>query len=185
MKNSVSIVLFLSVWLCLSACIEQGKKRTDIRSLAKEWDGKEVRFPEKIYFTRYVTDTVPYDFKQSDYKIVLYMDSIGCLGCKLKLHRWKQLMADFDSTCQTSISYLFFLDTKRLEKIEETLEENRFDHPVCIDVNSEFQRLNHVPEDDRFHAFLLNKENRVVAVGNPVTNEEIKVFYKKVMQMGR
>lgn len=181
MKNKVLAVLFYSV--CLLSCLDQNYKKRDIHSLVNEWNKKEIKFPENIYFTKYITDTIHYDFIQTDYKILFYMDSIGCLECKLKLHRWKHLIADFDSTLNTSISYIFLLDTKHIEKIKDILHENEFDYPVCVDMNGEFQKINYFPEDNRFHVFLLNKENRIVAIGNPTKNETIKEIYKRTIKM--
>ena len=36
--------------------------------LVQEWQGKEIRFPKEITFTRFVIDTVDYQIPTSDYK---------------------------------------------------------------------------------------------------------------------
>ena len=51
MKTAIlSLVLLL-----LASC--QDNKKEQLLHLVKEWQGKEIRFPEKPVFTRFVTDT--------------------------------------------------------------------------------------------------------------------------------
>lgn len=180
MINKIYFVLLLCS-INLLSCFEQNYKRQNIRSIVNEMNGREIKIPEKVYFTKYITDTIKYDFEQSDYKLLFYADSIGCLECKLKLNRWKHLILDFNSISNVSISYLFFINIKDTEKIKEILYENEFDHPICIDINGEFRKINYILEDDHFHVFLLNRNNCIVAIGNPVKNDVIKDLYKKII----
>ena len=80
MKTAIlSLVLLL-----LASC--QDNKKEQLLHLVKEWQGKEIRFPEKPVFTRFVTDTTDYRIPvAAGYKVVVYVDSIGCVSCKLQL----------------------------------------------------------------------------------------------------
>ena len=42
--------------------------------------------------------------------------------------------------------------------------------------------LNHFPADPTFQTFLLDKNNRVLAVGNPVHNPKVKELYLKIIR---
>jgi len=79
MKTAIlSLVLLL-----LASC--QDNKKEQLLHLVKEWQGKEIRFPEKPVFTRFVTDTTDYRIPvAAGYKVVVYVDSIGCVSCKLQ-----------------------------------------------------------------------------------------------------
>ncbi|MBR2497861.1 MAG: hypothetical protein IKB63_05880, partial [Parabacteroides sp.] len=79
-------------------------------------------------------------------------------------------------------SFLFILDVRNVSRMEEILRENRFDYPVVLDTKGKLNRLNHFPTDTRFQTFLLDKENKVLVVGNPVQKEAIKeLFIKQVL----
>lgn len=40
----------------------------------------------------------------------MYVDSIGCISCKLKLAKWKQFIVDVDSLSEkTLLFFLFFI----------------------------------------------------------------------------
>ena len=54
--------------------------------MVKSWQEKEIIFPEGLIFTKYGKDTVQYNIPVSNYKIIMYVDSVGCTSCKLQLH---------------------------------------------------------------------------------------------------
>ncbi|MBQ8601855.1 MAG: hypothetical protein IJ413_04800 [Bacteroides sp.] len=65
--------------------------------LVKEWDGKEILFPDNSVFTIQGKDTVDFDYKDAEYKVVTYVYSIGCTSCKLHLGRWNTFIQEVDS----------------------------------------------------------------------------------------
>ena len=52
---------------------------------------------------------------------------------------------------------------------------------LCIDKNDSLNILNKFPSNLMFQTFLLNAENRVVAIGNPVHNNNIKQLYLNII----
>ena len=82
MKQLLFIILS---FITLSSCKDNPKN--GIARLVKEWDGKEVRFPERPVFTIQGKDTVDFSFRNAEYKVMSYVDSIGCISCKLQLER--------------------------------------------------------------------------------------------------
>ena len=129
------IILLLTIFL--SAC--QDKQKEIITLLVKEWQGKQILFPENMVFTRFASDTTNFVIPTSDYKVLVFVDSIGCTSCKLQLSRWKEFIRYTDSISQN--------------------------------------QLNHFPKDIRFQVFLLDKNNKVVVIGNPVHNPNVKELY--------
>ena len=61
------------------------------------------------------------------------------------------------------------------------LKTENFDYPVCIDEKDSINKLNHFPVEMRFQTLLLDKENKVLAIGNPVQNPKIKELYLKII----
>lgn len=169
------------IFLLISLCACQDTKKERIASLFKEWEQKEIVFPDSLVFTIQGRDTVDYPISGNKYKIVTYVDSAGCTSCKLRLPQWKGLMQSVDSLNRDSVQFLFFFFPKSGTEIYQVLLANRFKFPVCIDNSDAFNKLNHLPEDARFHTFLLNTDNRVLVVGNPVYSEQIKKMYLDVI----
>lgn len=152
--------------------------------LVNEWSGKEIKFPSRSVFTIQGKDTVDVEFGNADYKVVTYIDSVGCTSCKLQLHRWKELMSEVDSLTNGKVPFLFYFHPKDIKELRYLTRRDGFAYPVCFDKEDELNRLNQFPTDMTFQTFLLDKDNKVVAIGNPVLSPKVKELYLDVM-MGR
>lgn len=90
----------LLIIILLSCHNEQKEKKKLITHLVNEWLGKQIVFPENLIFKRYLIDTTDFQIPQSGYKVLIYVDSMDCTGCKLQLHKWKELIEYTDSATQ-------------------------------------------------------------------------------------
>ena len=161
----------------LVSCQESIKERST--RLIKEWEGKVIRFPVRSVFTVIGRDTVDFDFMDAKYKVVTYIDSTGCVSCKLQLNRWKQLIAKIDSVTHGNVPFLFYFHPKDIKELRYLTRRDNFIYPVCFDEKDEFNALNQFPDEMMFQTFLLDKDNRVLALGNPVLNPQIEKLYLK------
>lgn len=173
MKPLDLIILLLTIFL--SAC--QDKQKEIITLLVKEWQGKQILFPENMVFTRFASDTTNFVIPTSDYKVLVFVDSIGCTSCKLQLSRWKEFIRYTDSISQKNIPFLFFFQFDDQWEIHSLLIRENFDKPICLDRSDSLNQLNHFPKDIQFQVFLLDKNNKVVVIGNPVHNPNVKELY--------
>lgn len=173
--RKVSFILFSSLFLF--SCSDD--KKHDIEVLVKEWNNKEIRFPDNPVFTHYVTDTVPYRIPKSDYKVVVFVDSVGCISCKLQLPKWKEFMHEVDSLSDGNVPFVFFFQTKDVSELRYILRRDNFSHPVCIDTEDSFNKLNRFPDVMTFQTFLVDSGNRVKVIGNPIHNLSVKELYLK------
>lgn len=180
-KHSIVYGLIKISFICLLffAMSCQKNDRAKVESLVKEWNNKEIRFPENPVFTRFVTDTVPYRISKTDYKVVAFVDSVGCISCKLQLPRWKEFMHEVDSLSDGNVPFVFFFQTKDVRELRYILRRDNFSHPVCIDTEDSFYRLNRFPREMMFQTFLVDSENRVKVIGNPIHNLSVKDLYLK------
>ena len=163
----------------LASCQESNKEA--MLRLVNEWNGKEIKFPAHSVFTIQGKDTVDFPYKGAEYKVVAYVDSAGCTSCKLQLNRWKELVAEVDSLTDGAVPFLFYFQTKDLKELRYLTRREGFTYPVCFDEKDELDALNRFPDEMMFQTFLLDKENKVVAIGNPVHNPKVKELYLKVM----
>jgi len=168
-----------------SACKTSNKQKI-AEQIVAEWIGKEIHFPDAATCSVMGKDTFSlycerlYD---ANYKILLYVDSAGCSGCRLKLFEWKQLIEESDSLFQGRLGFLFFFQPKSndTEEIEFLLHRYRFDYPVFLDTYGLINSLNGFPQEVDFQCFLLDRQNRVILVGNPVLNPQIWELYQSAI----
>ena len=168
------------IWVALvlfSSC-KEGKKEQFAR-LVQEWQGKEIVFPQDMAFTRFVTEPVDYRIPDAEYKVLVYVDSVGCTSCKLQLPKWQKLIAHVDSATNGNIPFIFVFQSKDDRELRYILKRDNFDRPVCIDRNNRFDELNQFPQDITFQTFLLDKDNKVKVIGNPVHNLAVRDLYLK------
>lgn len=177
--KTLNLIILVLLPIFFSCKNEQKEKEKHIAQLVNEWQGKQIVFPENLIFTRYLTDTTDFQIPQSEYKVLIYVDSIGCTSCKLQLPKWKELIEYTGSVTQGNIPFLFFFHSKDYKEIRYLLKRDGFDRPVCIDMDDQLNKLNKFPADMTFQTFLLDKNNKVAALGNPVHNTAIKDLYLK------
>ena len=163
----------------LASCAESDKER--LSKLVNEWERKEILFPTHSTFTVQGKDTVDFEFKDADYKVVTYVDSAGCTSCKLQLPRWKELVTEVDSLTDGRVPFLFYFHPKDIKELRYLTRREGFTYPVCFDEKDDFNRLNRFPSEMMFQTFLLDKENKVVALGNPVLSPKVKELYLKLI----
>lgn len=109
-------LLLLFLLILLNSCKESENER--ITNLVKKWNGKEIIFPSYAYFTTLGHDTVRFDFvEKNTYSIVTYVDSIGCISCKLKLDRWTSFYSGFGFSHEFKCTCVFFSCIQVIQKV--------------------------------------------------------------------
>lgn len=170
--------LILLILIASLSCSKQ-KSDTELLQIVKEWYGKEIKFPDRPVFTLYGKDTVDYSIPQSTYKVLVYVDSTGCVDCKLQLQKWQELIEYTNSISNGEIPFLFFFYPKDYKELCQIFKRDLFDMPVYIDFKGELNKLNNFPLLPQFHTLLLDKDNKVVVIGNPVHSTDIRSLYIK------
>lgn len=155
----------------------QTTEQEKLERLLNQWNGKEIIFPKRTIFTVYAQDTIDFKIPDKGYKIVHYLDSAGCTTCKLNLDRWRSFIDCMDSVTQNSVPVLFFIHAKQKREVKIALKENHFDYPVCMDMENELYKLNKFPTHPLLQTFLLDGENKVVAMGNPLKSPHVKELF--------
>ena len=163
MRTFAYIILLLLIISCGNTEAEKTRK------LIEKWFGKEIFYPENVSFESYSREygDRKMNLVKGDYSILFYIDSVDCMSCKLRLDKWGELIHVVDSVSDGRTPFVFVFQSKRKEDMIHFLKRSGFEYPVFIDTEGLFNRLNNLPDNDVFHNFLLDKNNRIVAIGNP------------------
>ena len=172
------IVWIMCLWL-FASCSESREEA--MFRLVNEWKGKSVIIPVRSVFTVQGKEVVDFNYRDAEYKILVYTDSVGCTSCKLQLPKWKRMIAEVDSLTGGSVPFLFYFHPKDSKELRFYLRRDNFTYPVCFEEDDYINRLNRFPSDMTFQTMLLNKENKVVAIGSPVLNPKIKDLYLEII----
>ena len=119
-------------------------------------------------------------------KLVTYYNSKQCLSCVVDyLHQWKQYVELPQITAGQFKLILIFSPTDELtlKKIMLTLKVHNLENNAYIDENNELKNSRIFSSiDSRFHTFLLDKDNKVILVGNPLKNPKIEELFYKIVE---
>jgi|AGTN01.2.fsa_nt_gi Protein of unknown function (DUF1573). len=176
LRTSLLFWILFSVIIFYSSC-ESHTREKEIAKIVTEWQDKEIIFPDNLIFTKYGKDTIDYQIPVSPYKILMYVDSIGCTSCKLHLDKWNEFISEVDLSTDGLVPVLFFFHPKDKRELTYLLKRDGITVPVCVDEEDKLNSINKFPSHQDFQSFLLDKDNRVVLIGNPVHNNQIKEMY--------
>lgn len=170
---------FILIFLCslqhLSCSKKVQEKTTE--ELFRQWERKEVFFPSAPIFAIHGKNEISYKIPSTEYKIIHYIDSTNYISYKEQLNEWNEFIEKLNKMSKGEVSCLFFLHFSQERELKIALKEGNFNLPVFLDESNEFNRLNKFPTHKSFQTILLNKENRMIAIGNPISNPKIKELY--------
>ena len=116
-----------------------------------------------------------------DYRIVTYVDSSACTPCKMHLASWNQLLEQLHAESDSTIDFLMVLKTCPNDEIRREIDKTDFHNPIYFDENDFFLIRHEFLTIEKFNTVLINRKNKIVAIGNPVTNPKIRVLYKHLL----
>ncbi|MDD4031783.1 MAG: hypothetical protein PHS48_00895 [Bacteroidales bacterium] len=142
---------------------------------------KEIVFPNALQAKILGRDTIVDVLKKPGYKIVTYADSSGCTDCRLNFYGWR-LKMDEAKAWNKSVDFVFILQPKEKSELVSLLKFNEWGIAVFYDKNTDFIRQNALSSDPLYQTFLINSENKIVLVGNPVSNTTLWNLYKEAIE---
>lgn len=120
-------------------------------------------------------------------KFVIYIDSIHCVPCKLtRLKYWQEFEDEIHYKYPFVNFIVVFEQPDKSNVLLRDYVNEEFSIPVFVDDKHLFHASNpHIPNIEIFHSFLLDSDNNIVLVGNPMTNERIEeLFYQLLDSIG-
>lgn len=179
LRNPVTILQLVLICVFLVSCGARNDVRKNVERMASvpvsiiESD-MECWIPDSSQF--------PVSGIKKDYTMVVYADSTQCTPCFInKLTDWNEFVR-LENDADYSVRFVFILETSSgaTDTAVKNLAKSDFRHPVFMDNKCSFRKGNpHVPEGIMYHTFLLDKESKVIMVGNPCTSKEIKELFLK------
>lgn len=93
------------------------------------------------------------------------------------MYHWYDVIDEVERRYHGKLKTVFIFNPikKQLRIFEYAYRNSAFGYPIFVDTTNVFRRMNtHIANSKEYHTFLLNEENRVVLVGCPLTNPEVK-----------
>ena len=173
-------ILWLFIVAVFFSC--KSKKSNDpADDVVTSWIGKTIKFPKNAQCS-VLGEYTPCKFSVvKPYKILLYTDSTGCTSCKLRIDEWKNLIKEADTTMHGKVDFFFYFYPKNDGFIYDLMKRENFRDQVYIDNRDELNRLNNLPKTMDYQCFLLDRNNKVLLVGNPTFNSNVWKVEKDII----
>lgn len=169
MRHRVYLLLMLLMLLIL-ACNKASKHELD--NIVSVWMGKEVILPGLNKFN--IQNSNP-----SGLKIVTRING-NCYSCLMQLKEWQIIKEDISQTVSIPFYFYIVVSDSTMYKILNK-QEIHFNYPVIFDPFDEFRKLNRLEDNSIFHSMLLDSNNRILLIGNPVNNMKMQNLYKNII----
>lgn len=184
MKNFFCPIGFIIALTLL--CYSCKNKLTPLEESYRNLKNSEIIFPQDLQLTWEGKDTTLNNYLNTDYKLIIYRDSISCNQCYLETFpQWNKLKCELDSCYGPCLSFIYILSPLQKDEadLRFSLQVLDFKHPIYLDKNKSFQRYNpQVPHERSLQIFLVNKKNKVILIGDPLTNKKIRLLLEKKIQ---
>lgn len=177
LKTNCTYLLLLIV--LIASC--KNKYKEAAKDVIPDWIGKEIKFPASSSCA-VLGDITPCKLTApKPYKFLIYTDSTGCTSCKLRLDVWKDLIREADTAMRGKVDFMFYFYPKNQTVLHEIMKRENFKYEVHINPNDELNSLNNFSKDMEYQCFLLDKDNKVLSVGNPTFHAKIWELDKKII----
>lgn len=176
--------VFLIILLCFGGCIScRDKNKADIEEKINYWTGREILFPNNMTYISF-PDTIELSLSNYKFKLLTITDAEGCVACRLKLREWIHFNEEVTSIRDSDVCIVKYISPKRSREALFELKQSGYKYPVCIDMEGMIDSLNHFPKNDNYRCFLLDENNKILLVGNPIQNSKIKELYLRTICEG-
>lgn len=177
-SKTICKVCFVFLLGVSSISCKKDDKKAEAEKIVAEWMGKEIILPDDIRCTYLGRDTICPD-SNTPYKVLVYTDSTGCTSCKLQLYKWNTFIQEAESEMAGKVSFHFYFQPKDEKELKFLLRRDNFSQAVYIDNGSKLNAANKISDNMNYQCFLLDKDNKVILIGNPTLNPKIWDLYKQ------
>lgn len=165
----------VAISIFLAACSSEPRQTKEIRELF----GRQIEFVEGYEYVNNQCLLSDIELIDNHVKMVSYIEDFSCTDCMFNMLKvYSDEVRDIDKT----IDYVFVISSDNREEIVQGLQAFQIDRPVFHYLTDIFKKANKLDVLARNRTFLLNAENKIVAVGEPFGNPKVKEFYQSVLQ---
>lgn len=173
--------------LFLLACMLSSISCNDIGRIKKEIERMQQRetylclSEMDLYTVEDDEKEIRSSFETSLMKLVVYVDSSVCSSCLIKnMYHWYDVIDKVERRYHGKLKVVFVFNPpkKQSRMLEYAYRNSAFSYPIFVDTADVFKRMNfHIPNDNKYHTFLLDKQDRVILVGCPLTNPDVRTMF--------
>lgn len=175
------ISIFIIIFLGITCCSE--KDRIKYSVIQMQENTVVIPFDEMVLaYSDNVNKT--YCIQRNNFHLCVYVDSTQCSPCHIdKLFHWNN-MIDYTFSLRKKIDYIFIVAPKTSQKEDAylSIKSCGLKVPIYVDTAYAFSKNNsYILMEEQFHTFLIDKDGKVLIIGNPLYNVKIKKLMSSII----
>lgn len=147
------------------------------RRIINSYINQPLNIPDSVIYYDYQKNDIDSIFN-STIKIIFNVD-IDCATCLMKFDYWNNFIQNIKKECGQEIPILAYVNSSSRENISQTVN-GLWTHPWVYDKGFHFIDKNKL-HDNRFQVVLLDQNNKIRLIGNPLENEALGKLYKETI----
>lgn len=169
-------ILLSAICCCLIASCNSQKR--EMQETVEKMQQKAIEIPYDrmaCWTNDSILEISPW--KKAKMKLVHYIDSATCSTCYLQKAATNEFLHSMERLSKNEFYNVFIInpDKKTRTRIEDDFKEKQIPSTVFLDSANIFMGLNpNIPSESMFHTFLLDENNKVILIGNPMVNKQIE-----------
>lgn len=178
-RNSHILYTLLALLLILFPGCDSEK--TKIRRVLEDFEKTQIVIPEDMMMIQ-DGEVRPYHVPDSLPIFIVYAAPKECSACKVAhLGDYEELFELGREFPNFHVMVILSPSADKVDEVRDRLSEVQFRHSVYLDCYSDFASGNAIPDDPRFHCFLLDRERFPVFVGNPIAGKDLRNLFEKYL----
>ena len=162
--------------------VEQ-RNAEEIAIILERWIGQSLVLPMDVGFFTTDGDSVNAAFPTEEFKIVRYIGKDDCTSCRLHLLRYQKLLPELSERTDCQVGFVNIINPANMDDVRRLLwSDNYAGLTMWIDEADSLNRLNGFPEIGALQTFLVDGENRVLAIGDPAVNPRVMQLFVDVLR---
>lgn len=112
----------------------------------------------------------------------MYHDSLSCNSCQINHLNDYLCIYEKAETMSFEVLTIFSPCQDEYDEVIKRLMILDFPCSVYVDLDGSFRRATScIPEDPRFHSFLLDKDGHPIFVGNPIASDSMSGLFDRAL----
>lgn len=178
MRKVMCYKLFLCFISVTLICTYSCKRQNDISCEYDRMYGKEINLPLSSMQCFQKAKSIHH----SSLSMVTFIDSSECTPCAIDdIYNWEVFINEAQKH-KLDIEYIFIIAPQKKDIKYVNLHTIDIDGSIYIDTAYCFARVNKlISQNPKFHSFAIDKNNKIVFIGNPTRNDRIAKLYDKLI----
>lgn len=164
------------------SCVKSRKEKKweeTVTDFISKWEGQTIVLGDSLQWVKGKDEYANYyNNSNNGFKLITYIDG-DCGVCMQELIFWLEFIQKLKEN-EVEINFMPFIHGIKKEIIVDKLKRLEIGYYwIYADDDCYVKRYNFRPK--LFHTFLLNTENKIILIGNPVLNPALKDLYIKTI----